>query len=190
MDNEDQLLGDADRGRVLIMKANQLGVTLIEVMTGLVVIGFLVMIAIPVYTQWNHNSQIRSTAESIKNGLQLAKVEAVKRNQQVDFIFNTTDYSWQVIGKGDATFTQQRPPAEGNKDATVTVTGGATVSFNGLGQSIGAGKATFLIENATGGTCGPGEKQMRCTQVEVQGSQIRMCLPSDVVPASDDPRKC
>jgi type IV fimbrial biogenesis protein FimT len=172
------------------MKSLQWGTTLIELMAGLVVLGFLLMLAVPMYTQWNNNSQIRNTAESIKNGLQLARTEAVKQNRQVDFALNTTDYSWQVkLPAVGGTVFQARPPAEGNKHATVTASG-AVVSFNGLGQSTTAGATTFRVENPVGGTCGPGERQMRCTQVEVRGGQIRMCLPADVVPVSDDPRKC
>lgn len=175
---------------MLILKREQFGTTLVELMAGLVVIGFLLMLAVPMYLQWNHNSQIRNTAESIKNGLQLARTEAVKQNRQIDFVINTTDYSWQVKLPGaGGTVIQERPPAEGNKDATV-IASASTVSFNGLGQSLNAGAVTYRVENATGGTCGAGEKQMRCTQVEVRGGQIRMCLPSDVVPVSDDPRKC
>jgi len=172
------------------MKRSERGTTLIELMAGLVVIGFLLMLAVPMYIQWNFNSQIRNTAESLKNGLQLARTEAVKQNRQVDFALNTTDYTWQVKLPGaGGTVIQERPPAEGNKDATVTASG-AIVSFNGLGQSVTPGTVTFRVENAVGGACGSGEKQMRCTQVEVRGGQIRMCLPSDVVPVSDDPRKC
>jgi type IV fimbrial biogenesis protein FimT len=190
VDCEEQLLGDQEGRHVLIMTRSQLGTTLIELMAGLVIIGFLLMLAVPMYTQWNFNSQIRNTAESIKNGLQLARTEAAKQNRQVDFVLNTTDFSWKVKLPGaGGTIIQERPPAEGNKDAKVTASG-ATVSFNGLGQSLNAGTATFRVENPTGGSCGAGERQMRCTQVEVRGGQIRMCLPSDVVPASDDPRKC
>ena len=168
----------------------QHGTTLVELMAALVVVGFLVMLAVPLYIQWNFNSQIRNTAESIKNGLQLARTEAAKQNRQVDFVLNITDFSWRVKLPGSAgAVIQERPPAEGNKDATVTASA-ATVSFNGLGQSLNAGTATFRVENPAGGTCGSGEKQMRCTQVEVRGGQIRMCLPSDVVPTSSDPRKC
>jgi len=172
------------------MKRIQSGTTLVELMAGLVVVGFLLTLAVPMYIQWNHNSQIRNTAESIKNGLQLARTEAVKQNRQVDFALNTTDFSWQVKlpGVGGAVV-QERPPAEGNKDATVTASA-ALVSFSGLGQSITPGTTTFRIEDPVGGTCGSGERQMRCTQVEVRGGQVRMCLPSDVVPKSDDPRKC
>jgi len=192
MDNQSQLLGHQEGGRVLSINRGQRGTTLIELMAGLVVLGFLLMLAVPMYIQWNNNSQIRNTAESIKNGLQLARTEAVKQNLQVDFTLNTTDYSWQVKLPGaGGTVIQTRPPAEGNKNATVLqVAGAATVSFNGLGQSTAAGTTTFRVENPAGGTCGYGEHQMRCTQVEVRGGQIRMCLPADVVPTSGDPRKC
>ena len=64
----------------------QRGVTLIELMVGLAIFGLLVALAIPSYSAWIQNTQIRTAAESIVNGLQLARNEALRRNRSVELV--------------------------------------------------------------------------------------------------------
>lgn len=54
--------------------------SLVELAIGLVIIGSLLAMAAPSYTAWIQNTKIRTTAEGILNGLQLARTEAVRRN--------------------------------------------------------------------------------------------------------------
>lgn len=63
----------------------QRGVSLVELMVGLGLASILLMAGIPAFTTWLQNSQNRTAAESIMNGLQLARVEAVRRNAVVRF---------------------------------------------------------------------------------------------------------
>jgi type IV fimbrial biogenesis protein FimT len=64
----------------------QRGVTLIELMVGLAIFSLLVALAVPSYSAWIQNTQIRTAAESIVNGLQLARNEALRRNRSVELI--------------------------------------------------------------------------------------------------------
>jgi type IV fimbrial biogenesis protein FimT len=59
------------------------GFTLIELLITFTLIGILVTLGLPSFTQWIRNSQIRSVAEALQNGLRLAQTEAVRRNQAV-----------------------------------------------------------------------------------------------------------
>ncbi len=61
------------------------GFTPIELMVVLVVIGVLLVTLAPSMTEWLRNLQVRSAAESISAGLQKARAEAVRRNQNVYF---------------------------------------------------------------------------------------------------------
>lgn len=61
------------------------GFTPIELMVVLVVIGVLLVTLAPSMTEWLRNLQVRSAAESIGAGLQKARAEAVRRNQNVYF---------------------------------------------------------------------------------------------------------
>lgn len=84
-----RVLGNQSGGLVLSLKHPQHGMSLVELAIGLVIIGSLLALAAPSYTAWIHNTKIRTTAEAILNGLQLARTEAVRRNAQIRF--NLTD---------------------------------------------------------------------------------------------------
>ena len=77
----------------------QTGFTLVELLIAVAVIGITASIAAPSYNAFIANTKIRTTAESIINGLQLARAEAIKRNLAVTFTLNN-DSSWSVIGSG------------------------------------------------------------------------------------------
>ena len=61
-----------------------------ELLIGIAIIGILLALAAPNFAVWIQNSKIRTAAESIQNGLQLARAEAVRRNAQVRFQLTTT----------------------------------------------------------------------------------------------------
>ena len=145
----------------------QRGSTLIELTIGVAIVAILLSLGIPGFSAWIQNTQIRTAAESVQNGLQLARAEAVRRNTDVQLA--QTGANWTV---GCATATadcpatiQTRSGAEGSANAVVTssevvssgVTAGTavftgTVIFNGLGRvnstSLGAGNnASFHVAN-------------------------------------------
>ncbi|MFN5746320.1 MAG: Tfp pilus assembly protein FimT/FimU [Methylococcaceae bacterium] len=61
------------------------GITLIEVLTTLAVVSLVLGLGVPGISDWIRNAQIRTTAEALQSGLQLARAEAVKRNAPVRF---------------------------------------------------------------------------------------------------------
>lgn len=185
----------------------QKGVTLIEIMISLVVLGILLAMGVPSFSAWIQSSQIRNSAESIQNGLMHARAEAVRRNTAVRFQFVTdltggcalsvTGSSW-VVSLDDPTgscdspasdaaprIVQSRSGTEGSRNAVVNGNGISSITFNGIGQATPA--ATIDISNPTGGACataGP----MRCMRVTVTtGGQVRMCDPAR---AANDPQGC
>lgn len=68
----------------------QRGMSLVELIIGLVIIGSLLALAAPNYTAWIQNTKVRTTAEAMLNGLQLARTEAVRRNTQIRFYLTDT----------------------------------------------------------------------------------------------------
>lgn len=62
------------------------GVTLIELIVGIAIISIITSIAVPSFQSMLLNSQIRNAAESVANGLQKARGEAVSRNTNVTFV--------------------------------------------------------------------------------------------------------
>jgi type IV fimbrial biogenesis protein FimT len=61
------------------------GVTLIELMVALVILGLVLFVAMPGVGAWIRNTQVRNTASSMLSGLAQARNEAVRRNAPVRF---------------------------------------------------------------------------------------------------------
>ena len=69
------------------------GFTLIELMVAIALLGLLITLAIPSFTGWIRNSQIRTVAEALQTGVRAAQAESVRRNRQVVMWFTDGDPS-------------------------------------------------------------------------------------------------
>ena len=77
-----QLLRHEER-LLLMRRAAQSGISLIEIMVAVAIIGVMFALGMPAYSTWIQNTQIRTAAEAVMNGLQTAKNEAIQRNVTV-----------------------------------------------------------------------------------------------------------
>lgn len=164
------------------------GFSLVELMIGIVVMGILLGLAVPSFRTWMQNSQIRNAAESIQNGLQRARGEAVARNANVEFVLGA-DSSWVVKRVGGATI-ETRPAKEGSKNVTRTVlpAGATTVTFTNLG-GIGLnadGSATLTQVDLDSPLLSPADSQNLRVTIGL-GGNARMCDPNAPV---SSPRAC
>lgn len=75
---------------MLAIRHTQRGMSLIEIAVGLVLLAILIVSGAPSFSTWLQNSKIRTTAEAIQNGLQLARAEAVRRNALIRFQLTST----------------------------------------------------------------------------------------------------
>jgi len=188
------------------------GFTLVELMIGLAIMAFLLMMGVPAFSTFIQNSKLRSTAEVFHAGIQTARAEAVKRNAQVQFILtddagdssstqtataSTTGRNWLIRVQDPTsliyTFIEGKDAAEGSgQTSTPSVAVSGTVSsmtFTGLGATTLGSAATFSFTNPAGGACKSASGPMRCLSVVVSvGGQARMCDPA--VTATGDTRKC
>ena len=157
---------------------SQSGTSVVELMIGLVIIGIGLAWAIPNYTVWMQNSQIRNRAESIVQGLQQARSEAIKRNAFVEFVLtnqNPVSANEDVATLGniggnnlvvraivnnlidptDYAFVTGNSSAAGSQNATITAQDNAlaanltTVTFNSLGRVAGAPPASASNDDGT-----------------------------------------
>lgn len=172
-------------------RLSQLGVTLIELMITLAVLAILVVLALPGYTRWIQNSQIRTASDAILNGLQLARAEAVQRNANVVFAF-TSGTGWTV--NSGSTVVQTRSAGEGSRNVVRTVAPATAtrVTFNGLGR-IGPNAdaslsiASMVLDVPT--TILSAADSRELTILISTSGQVRLCDPDPGLSAGD-PRKC
>lgn len=172
----------------------QRGISLIEVMIAVVIIGIVMALGMPAYGTWIQNTQIRTAADSILAGLQTAKNEAIRRNAAVQFkLDGVTTTAWRVnfFSDPDGTPLQSRPAAEGSPNATITVTPGdaTTVTFSALGRVIPNADASpsitsVLVDNPLIAVV---EDRRTLQLIIPAGGAIRLCDPKV---AAGDPRAC
>ncbi len=187
----------------------QNGVSLIELMIGIVIVSLLMVMGVPSFNLWIQNTQTRSAAESILNGLQVARTEAVRRNTQVRF--SLTDASGAVAWTVDCVSVtadcpagiQSRSGSEGGVNARAGISVDAAtpaigtaisagtglpagVTFDGLGRiptaNVGTDVARVDVTNAANANA------RRMVILIGTGGQTRMCDPALVLAAN--PQGC
>lgn len=181
-----------------------LGFSLIELLVGVVLLGVLMAIGIPAFTDGLRNARVRTAASSVLHGLQLARAEAVRRNTTVRFQFVSTlanncalsaaGPNW-VVSLDDTTgqcaaaasdtvvprLIQARSGTEGSAFTTVAAAPPA-LAFNSRGRL--AAPAVIDLSATAGEACLDAGGRVRCLRIVVTaGGQIRMCDPA--LPAGD-----
>jgi type IV fimbrial biogenesis protein FimT len=162
------------------------GFTLIELMVVVAVLAVVSAIAAPAFGSMLANFRIRAAAESVLNGINYARSEAVRRNTPVRFSISGTQSGWSVTKASDSSVLLSRPAAESaNVLMTPTTSNGSgatgvTFTANGLVDASGA----WLSRIDVSGTSGSETRRINI----FGGGLVRMCDPS--ISAVGDPRRC
>jgi type IV fimbrial biogenesis protein FimT len=202
---------DHEKGRILLMRSAQHGVSLIELMIGLAIVAMVLFVGVPAFAGFLQNTQIRNAAQTTLSGITLARAEALRRNQTVRFqlvssltsacALSATGMNWIVSLANPAGMCEQPPSetaapqiiqakssSEGTQNISVATSGGSLITFNGLGRATGAAITQLDFSNTTG-TCETAGGTMRCLRIVVSpGGQVKLCDPK--VTSDTDPRKC
>lgn len=167
------------------MNKQQSGFTLVELIITVIIVGIISAIAMPSFVTFLRNTELRSVSESTLQGLQLARAEAVRRNERVRVVLNANS-SWTVSTDAGVSI-QSKPAREGSPNATLSFEPIAArrVTFNSMGRAVPNldSSATIATINfaATGGNI---SRRINVTT----GGQIQVCDPT--VLTAGDPRKC
>lgn len=196
----------------------QRGFTMLELMVTVTIIGMTLAVGIPNFGLWIQNTQNRTAAESIMNGVQLARTEAVKRNAQVRF--ELTDATGKVAWKVGCVLPTDQCPEEirvynglegsGNSRVGVSmaaVTYPAPVAQYAIaldpGTDMDGGKPAGVTFNGIGRVPSPNlgfditrvditaldhAKAKRYVVAIAPGGQVRMCDPT--LPLKTNPQGC
>jgi type IV fimbrial biogenesis protein FimT len=156
-------------------KNGQSGFSLIELMIGIVIMTILVGIGLPSFQTWLQNTQIRNAAESIANGLQRARAEAVSRNTNVEFVLGAGS-SWVINVVGGAEI-ESRSSSEGSKNVVVTAVdkdsnAAEKITYTNLGGVVPAADALAQVDLDI-----PGDHRNLRIVIGV-GGNARMCDPN------------
>lgn len=182
------------------MQKRQHGATLVEVAITATILGIVAAYAVPSFMTWIQNSQLRTVAESVQSGLQLARSEAVRRNARVEFrlsdnVGDAGATGWVVRLVSNNATIQSKPDGESSAAIVVTTmpSGADTVTFEGTGRRLinpatNADSSAFLERvNVDSSTLSTADSRELSVLIGA-GGQIRMCDPN--VSTSGDPRKC
>ena len=190
------------------------GFTLVELVVTFAVLAILTLLAAPSFTDWIRNTQVRSVADALQNGLRLAQAEAVRRSRLVVFsltagqpglnaaaVANGANWSIQAVpvaGIDNANLQFVQGGAFGDVATGVTINGPAFICFNAEGRlAVGntglAGVA--CAPPADGSTIDydvsraaaqlrPGSDRPLHVSVAL-GGQVRMCDPAETLSATN-----
>jgi type IV fimbrial biogenesis protein FimT len=175
------------------------GFSLIEILITMSLLGILLGLAAPSFGEWIRNSQVRTVADSLQNGVRLAQAEAVRRNRQVVFFLtsstactNTTAPAaggsfWSIrtvpLIVGEVSDVVQCGVVS-DVAADVALAGPTAICFNTMGRQTanadpGLGGATCTLDAAGRSTFDVTKTASRPLRVVVGiGGQLRMCDPA------------
>lgn len=196
------------------------GVTLIELVIGLAILGVLLGLALPAFSLFLQNTQIKNAAETALSGLNLARAEAVRRNAIVRFQFvsslsdscalSATALNW-VVSRGDpsshcaaapAALDDMDPPTSSDpkiiqkksaQEGTTNITMTTTGGSTVVFNALGrvVGAGITEINFANAtGACEVDGGPMRCMRIMVSTGGQVKMCDPKVDPAGTDPRRC
>lgn len=173
-----------------LARRRSFGFSLIELLVGIVIMVILATLAMPSFQTMLRNSEIRNAAESIANGLQRARAEAVARNANIEFVLGagsswTVDYAVKPVPTDPPI--DSRLSSEGSRGVSRTVlpAGATTITFTNLGVITANADASATLAQVDVAAAG-GNQDLRVT-IGV-GGNAKMCDPA-LAPGSS-PRAC
>jgi len=138
------------------------GMTLIELMTAVVIVGILTLVAAPAFTKVIAMQRVKSAASNLQVTLLTARSEGIKRNGNVTVasVTNNVDWSggWTMTEASTSTVINNYPGY-----TSLTVNGPATgVTYTSSGRISATSSASFKISSSS-------ITDYRCVTITVMG---------------------
>jgi type IV fimbrial biogenesis protein FimT len=203
---------------MLSPQEKETGVSLIELMIGLAILAFVLMMGVPAFGTFLQNQKLRDAATTTFAEATYARAEAIRLNSTVELVLtedepglgNFKDTAASTSGRnllvrGNVYNTATGQPElkmldvklqrEGSGQTSPSTTGvqlassTGLIEFTPLGGTTLAADETIQITNPAGGECKSAGGTMRCLNVVItRGGQIRLCDPAVTTPG--DTRSC
>jgi type IV fimbrial biogenesis protein FimT len=137
---------------------NKKGFTIAEVLVTISILAIMATISIPTFISWLPTHRLQTSARQIYDDLNLAKMEAVKRNTDVCIRFNMGNNTYRVFVDADSDGAYTSPPDTSLKDKVtlendVNITNisfGNTIGFNNRGMVATAAVGDIRLTNPSG----------------------------------------
>ena len=190
------------------MSAGVRGYGLIEMMIAIAIVAVLAVLGTPMYVSWLSSTRIRSAAESVQNGLRLARTDAVQSARPARFELAAGGAGWTVCVPRDMTpdtcaspqstsqshdaqdgFARVRVGATAdaavplNSDVSTLPAGQKGVTFNAFGRVLAGTTALTKIDISSDAA---GARRL-VTSISPGGS-VRLCDPA--LRQSEHPQGC
>lgn len=174
-----------------MLARRQTGLSLVEILVAVVVLAVMITAAVPAYTSWVQNTQIRTAGEAIKNGIQLARAQAIQTNRLTRFVF-TADSGYKINPVDDP---DRDPPIaermhiEGSPNVTVATlpVGSTEVVFDGFGRLVVPPIPMAQIDIDNPVIPNPADRRALRIVITTAGS-ARLCDPK--ITGTGDSRRC
>ena len=166
---------------MLVTPHKSSGFTLIELMIGITIFALTLSLGVSSFRTWIQNTQIRNAAESIQNGLQRARAEAVKRNTNVAFTLLGPDSSWAVSVVSGGEVVESRNSSEGSKNVSAIgfdsgAVAATTITFNNFAGVVANANTLSTVE-LDSSVLDPADSRELEVRINV-GGNIKMCDPN------------
>lgn len=183
-----------------MLTLKQEGFTLLEAMAVVAIVAILAAIGVPSLQNWIVTQQVRAKTESILNGMQIARAEAIKRNTRVNFTVSANT-SWNVgcvtvVADADGDGIPECPGVIQSKSAseggtvdslTLIPLGATQATFNGVGTLTANADGSASLTQIDISKSGYGySAHLRVTLTS--GGQSRKCDPN--ITTTGAPEKC
>jgi type IV fimbrial biogenesis protein FimT len=174
---------------------------MVELLIGISIASLLILLAIPYYSDWITNANIRTGAQSVADGLRLAQTYAIKRNSLVQFQLDPvggppyTGWTVNDFTNPAAPYLQRAYFVSGSDRMTLTTTPAAAriVTFNGMGRpnllnpNVPATPIDFMDFTGAPLTANTHPLRVITSANPLTGAGIRMC---DTALPVGDAKRC